>query len=87
MPNVSTSPIHVSLGHSFSLSLEANPSTGYQWLLSNPLDAKFLELVSTHYTPASSLTPNRPKWSADLYFSAIAYSRYLYRIEVLSLLG
>jgi len=53
MPNVSTSSIHVSLGHSFSLSLEANPSTGYQWLLSNPLDAKFLELVSTHYIPAS----------------------------------
>ncbi|MFP3391042.1 protease inhibitor I42 family protein [Brevibacillus sp. SIMBA_040] len=55
MPNVSTSSIHVSPGHSFSLSLEANPSTGYQWLLSNPLDANFLEFVSTHYTPASPL--------------------------------
>ncbi|WP_289136477.1 protease inhibitor I42 family protein [uncultured Brevibacillus sp.] len=53
MSIVSTSSIHVSPSHSFSLSLEANLSTGYQWLLSNPLDAKFLELVSTHYTPTS----------------------------------
>ncbi|MED1860593.1 protease inhibitor I42 family protein [Brevibacillus reuszeri] len=50
--NVSTSSLHVSPGPSFSISLEANASTGYQWLLSNPLDSRYLELVSTHYEPA-----------------------------------
>ncbi|MGG1661441.1 protease inhibitor I42 family protein [Brevibacillus sp. NRS-1366] len=54
MANISTYAIRTAAGHSFSLSLDANPSNGYQWGLSNPLDSRYLELISSHYAPLSA---------------------------------
>ena len=44
-----TSPVDVSMGDTFTISLEANPSTGYSWELTGPLDDKVVvELGSDH---------------------------------------
>jgi inhibitor of cysteine peptidase len=44
-----TSPIDVKTGDDFTISLEANPSTGYSWELTGPLDDKVVvELGSDH---------------------------------------
>ena len=44
-----TSPIDVKAGDDFTISLEANPSTGYSWELTGPLDDKVVvELGSDH---------------------------------------
>ena len=45
----SASPIDVSVGDTFTISLESNPSTGYTWELSEPLDdAVVVSLGSDH---------------------------------------
>ncbi|MFS0553026.1 protease inhibitor I42 family protein [Brevibacillus sp. 179-C9.3 HS] len=54
MVRTSTYTIQVTAGHLFTITLEANPSTGYQWGLSNPLDARFLSLHSNEFVPPSS---------------------------------
>ena len=44
-----TSPVDVQVGDKFTISLEANPSTGYSWELTGPLDDKVVvELGSDH---------------------------------------
>jgi inhibitor of cysteine peptidase len=44
-----SSPIDVSMGDTFTISLESNPSTGYTWELSAPLDdAVVVSLGSDH---------------------------------------
>ena len=44
-----TSPIDVTAGDKFTISLEANPSTGYSWELTGPLDDQVVvELGSDH---------------------------------------
>jgi len=44
-----TSPVDVKVDDKFTISLEANPSTGYSWELTGPLDDKVvLELGSDH---------------------------------------
>ena len=44
-----TSPIDVTAGDKFTISLEANPSTGYSWELIGPLDDRVVvELGSDH---------------------------------------
>lgn len=44
-----TSPLRVAAGHTFPLTLAANPTTGYQWELSTPVDPRFLILLSNQY--------------------------------------
>ncbi|MFH1683276.1 MAG: protease inhibitor I42 family protein [Candidatus Margulisiibacteriota bacterium] len=39
----------VSVGEEFTLTLESNPTTGYQWQLAKPLDEKIVKLVSSKY--------------------------------------
>lgn len=41
-------------GPSFSMSLPANPTTGYQWVIKQ-YDKRYFKLVSSHYTPKKSL--------------------------------
>ena len=44
-----TSPVDVKVDDQFTISLEANPSTGYSWELTGPLDDKVVvELGSDH---------------------------------------
>ena len=44
-----TSPVDVKVDDRFAISLEANPSTGYSWELTGPLDDKVVvELGSDH---------------------------------------
>lgn len=50
----STYTLHVQEGHLFTITLAANPSTGYQWDLSNPVDARFLALHANHFVPPPS---------------------------------
>lgn len=44
-----TSSLRVPVGHTFPILLAANPSTGYKWELSTPLDPRFLVLLSNQY--------------------------------------
>nr|WP_217444740.1 protease inhibitor I42 family protein [Brevibacillus sp. HB1.2] len=50
----STYTLQVQEGHLFTITLVANPSTGYQWDLSNPVDARFLSLHANHFVPPPS---------------------------------
>ncbi len=43
-------PIDVSVGQEFVIELEANPTTGYSWVIASPLEGK-LVLEHTSYTP------------------------------------
>lgn len=56
MPDTPVSTIHVHVMDTFSTSLASNPSTGYQWMLSNPPDPRFLSLLETTYLPPSAPT-------------------------------
>jgi inhibitor of cysteine peptidase len=41
--------IEVTNGQEFSIELDANATTGYQWQLAEPLNNSLLELLSTEY--------------------------------------
>jgi inhibitor of cysteine peptidase len=53
MTPASTYAISVPVRHIFTLTLDANPTTAYQWVLSNPLDPRYLRFVSSEYAPPS----------------------------------
>lgn len=42
-------PITVSVGQEFKIILEANSSSGNQWLMARPLDERLLKLLSNEY--------------------------------------
>jgi len=44
-----TQPIEVAAGQEFRIVLDANPTTGYQWQLSGPLDERIVTLVGSDY--------------------------------------
>lgn len=54
MADATTHSIRVMPGQSFALTFNANPTTGYQWFLSNPLDSRYLTLLSNEFVPPSS---------------------------------
>jgi inhibitor of cysteine peptidase len=39
------------VGGSFTISLDSNPSTGYQWVFANSPDPRYVALLSTEYIP------------------------------------
>ncbi|MEI6832327.1 MAG: protease inhibitor I42 family protein, partial [Candidatus Omnitrophota bacterium] len=41
--------IKVQLGQNFTITLEANKTTGYEWQLANPLDESMVQLISSEY--------------------------------------
>lgn len=43
------SPIHAKAGEIISITLDSNPTTGYRWQLSTPLDEKVLKIISSEY--------------------------------------
>jgi inhibitor of cysteine peptidase len=45
-----TSRVEAKAGEEFTVSLFANPSTGYTWELAKPLDKDLLELVSAEHS-------------------------------------
>lgn len=51
------SQIAVAAGATFSITLDANPSTGYQWALLEPLDAAVIELIGSEYQRPASTMP------------------------------
>jgi inhibitor of cysteine peptidase len=57
MPSAFTDSVIIQAGQKFSIALEANPSTGYQWELSNPLDTRYLHLLASEYVPPSPPAP------------------------------
>jgi inhibitor of cysteine peptidase len=42
-------PVEVAVGQEFRIGLDANPTTGYQWQLSAPLDEGIVTLVANDY--------------------------------------
>jgi len=43
--------IEVGAGHNFTITQEANATTGYQWQFAKPLDEGVLQLISSDYLP------------------------------------
>jgi len=43
--------IKVRPGHTFSISLKSNPSTGYMWQIQNPIDKTLLIIVNKTFAP------------------------------------
>lgn len=43
--------IETQSGQSFTITLEANATTGYQWQFAKPLDESLLKLVGSEYLP------------------------------------
>ena len=59
-------PFEVDIGQEFTISLESNASTGYQWRLADTLDGGILMLVSSEYeAPETDLpgAPGRELWT------------------------
>ena len=50
----SVSSMKVTAGQDFTISLQSNPSTGYQWQLAEPLNEKVLKKVNSIYQPADT---------------------------------
>jgi inhibitor of cysteine peptidase len=48
-------PLEITEGDTFSIVLNANPTTGYQWTLKEPLDATRVKLVHSQYQ--ATVTP------------------------------
>ncbi|MFH1327616.1 MAG: protease inhibitor I42 family protein [Candidatus Bathyarchaeota archaeon] len=47
--NVTLSNVEVEVGQQFNITLESNPTTGYQWQLAEPLDESILNLIGSEY--------------------------------------
>src|SRR4030065_1807507 len=47
-------PMQLKAGDSFTITLRANLSTGYQWQLAAPLEESMLQLVNSEYIPYKS---------------------------------
>ncbi len=52
--NGQSEPIVLKAGDSFTVTLRANASTGYQWQLKTPLDESILQLIDSKYIPYKS---------------------------------
>jgi inhibitor of cysteine peptidase len=52
--------IEATAGRSFTITLDSNPSTGYQWEISKQPDRSMLELVDTKYIPSEIEIPGAP---------------------------
>ncbi len=60
------STLEVELGSTFTLEMDANPSTGYQWSLATPLNAGIVSLIGKEYTgPDTDMVgaPGKETWT------------------------
>ena len=46
--------IESQVGNNFTIKLEANATTGYEWQLAKPLDEDIVQLISSEYLPDNS---------------------------------
>jgi predicted secreted protein len=46
--------LEAAVGESFSITLESNPTTGYKWELSDPVDTRIIKLVGSAFRAAES---------------------------------
>jgi inhibitor of cysteine peptidase len=46
--------ITAAAGQEFKITLQCNPTTGYQWQLAKPPDAKLVKLLRSEYKPSES---------------------------------
>jgi inhibitor of cysteine peptidase len=59
-------PLVVAVGREFTITLESNPSTGYQWQLAKPLDGEIVKRVGSEYqAPETKLlgAPGKEVWT------------------------
>lgn len=52
--------INAEAGRDFTITLESNGSTGYQWQLAEPVDENFIQLVESKYIDAGNGLPGAP---------------------------
>ena len=52
--------IEVPAGHLLVITLEANPTTGFRWELSEPIDEDILALIQSEYKPGEQAKQNPP---------------------------
>jgi predicted secreted protein len=52
-----TQPVQVNSGQQFTIVLDSNRTTGYQWQLAHPVDEKILKQVSNSYEAPSNAMP------------------------------
>lgn len=52
--------IDAAAGKDFTITLESNGSTGYQWQLAEPVDKNFIQLVGSKYINSGSGLPGAP---------------------------
>ena len=58
--------IEASVGKSFTITLDSNPTTGYQWQITRQLDTGLLKLVDSKYiAPKTGLVgaPGKEEWT------------------------
>lgn len=51
-----SSTMDVKAGQDFTISLQSNPTTGFQWQIAEPLNTKVVKKVSSVYQPSQSGT-------------------------------
>jgi inhibitor of cysteine peptidase len=56
-PTDPSKPIEVTAGSTFQVILDTNPSTGYHWETIDPLDDRYLTLVSREYVADEPVMP------------------------------
>lgn len=57
--------VTVKAGRNFTIRLESNPTTGYQWQLADELDKGFVELVDSIFIPGRTDmvgSPGKEEW-------------------------
>ena len=58
--------IETNIGESFTITMDSNPTTGYQWQVARQLDAGLVELIGSQYIhPKTDLVgaPGKEEWS------------------------
>jgi len=58
--------IETNIGKSFAITLDSNPTTGYQWQIARQLDTGLLELVDSQYISSKTDlvgAPGKEEWS------------------------
>lgn len=77
--------IHASVGKTFTISLQANPASGYKWWLAAPLNVDILRYVSNVYQPPASGETGAPGidlWTFEALGAGVAEISFEYARQV-----
>ncbi len=58
--NADSHKISVKPGHTFTISLKSNPSTGYMWQIQNPIDKARLVILNKTFAPGNKKLVGNP---------------------------